>query len=193
VLEGRFVRLEPLQVSHADALLAAAQDSDWSWMRVDGKTKAGTEKWIHDALEAQENGTEFPFTVMSKTDGGIIGSSRYMDVRSSQKGVEIGWTWYTSKVWATAVNPECKFLLMKHAFEDWGAVRIQLKTDNYNTHSQRAILKLGAKFEGRLRNHRLRADGSRGDSMMYSITVEEWNESIKAQLGARVDSFVGGR
>ena len=78
---------------------------------------------------------------------------------------------------------------MRHAFEDWGAIRVQLKTDNNNVHSQRAILKLGAKYEGRLRNHRLRRDGSYGDSMMYSITVEEWKEVIEKDLRARIDSF----
>ena len=87
-----------------------------------------------------------------------------------QRGVEIGGTWYTSEVWGTVVNPECKFLMLRHAFEDWNAVRVQLKTDDNNVHSQNAILKLGAKFEGRLRNHRIRQDGAVGDSMMYSIT-----------------------
>jgi RimJ/RimL family protein N-acetyltransferase len=111
-----------------------------------------------------------------------------MDVRVAQKGLEIGWTWYSSSVWGTVVNPECKFLLLQHAFEDWGAVRVQLKTDSSNVHSQNAILKLGAKFEGRLRNHRLRLDGSTGDTMMYSITSEEWHAGVKAALESRIAS-----
>jgi RimJ/RimL family protein N-acetyltransferase len=87
------------------------------------------------------------------------------------------------------VNPECKFLLLRHAFEDWNAVRVQLKTDNNNLHSQKAILKLGAKYEGRLRNHRVRQDGSSGDTMMYSITDGEWRGSIKESLQKRIDDL----
>lgn len=158
-------------------------------MSVDARSDSAMSRWIEDALEAERKGTEYPFTVFSKESEKIVGSTRYMDVRNSHKGVEIGTTWYSSKVWATVVNPECKFLLMRHAFEDWGAIRIQLKTDNNNVHSQRAILKLGARYEGRLRNHRLRRDGSYGDSMMYSVTVDEWNESIKKDLQARIDAF----
>jgi RimJ/RimL family protein N-acetyltransferase len=178
-------------MDHAGDLLAVAQDSDWSWLSIDGRTESATNRWIADALDAQRKGTEFPFTVFSKSTEKIIGSTRYMDVRPVHKGAEIGWTWYTSKVWATVVNPECKFLLLQHAFEDWGAIRVQLKTDNNNLHSQNAILKLGAKFEGRLRNHRLRRDGSYGDSMMYSITAKEWEETIKESLLARIASFSG--
>ena len=113
-------------------------------------------------LRAEERGTEYPFTVFRKDDHKVLGSTRYMDVRPLQRGVEIGWTWYTSRVWGTVVNPECKFLMLRHAFEDWNAVRVQLKTDNNNVHSQNAILKLGAKFEGGLRNHRIRRDGIDG-------------------------------
>ena len=189
VLEGRYVRLEPLDTEHLESLVAAAQDSDWSWMSIDGKSAPAMRLWIGDALRAQEAGTECPFAVRLKKDGKVVGSTRYMDIRSSNKGVEIGSTWYSSRVWATVVNPECKFLLMQHAFEGWGAIRVQLKTDNNNVHSQRAILKLGAKYEGRLRNHRIRRDGSYGDTMMYSITIEEWRETIKNSLQARMDAF----
>jgi RimJ/RimL family protein N-acetyltransferase len=193
VLEGKYVRLEPLQAMHAGGLVAAAQDSDWAWMSVDGRSESGASRWIEDTLEAQKRGTEFPFTVFSKETEKVVGSTRYMDVRPVQRGVEIGWTWYSSKVWATGVNPECKFLLMRHAFEDWGAIRVQLKTDNNNVHSQRAILKLGAKYEGRLRNHRIRKDGTSGDTMMYSVTVDEWEDNIKNALRARIDGFSESR
>lgn len=88
----------------------------------------------------------------------------------------------------TVVNPECKYLLMQHAFEEWGAKRVQLKTDDKNAHSQAAILKLGAKFEGRLRNHRIRRDGTVGDSMMYSVTIEEWTERVKSSLLSRIEA-----
>ncbi len=189
VLEGGHVRLEPLEPSHGGELLAAALDSDWAWMSMDARTKETMTEWIAVALRAQERGTEYPFTVFRRDDHSVIGSTRYMDVRPAHRGVEIGGTWYTSKVWRTVVNPECKFLLLRHAFEDWNAVRVQLKTDNNNLHSQNAILKLGATYEGRLRNHRVRQDGSFGDTMMYSITDGEWRGSIKETLQKRIDDL----
>ena len=104
--------------------------------------------------------------------------------------VEIGSTWYSLDSQGTVVNPECKCLLLKHAFEDWGAIRVQLGTDANNVHSQRAILKLGAKFEGRLRNHGFRQDGSIRDTMLYSIISSEW-PTVKKGLEARMENFVG--
>jgi N-acetyltransferase len=166
--------------------LDAAQDCDWTWMFMDLRTRDRMDEWIQLALSAQQKGTDYPFTVFSRHDDKILGSTRYLDVRTPHRGVEIGWTWYTSKVWGTVVNPECKFLLLRHAFEDWRAVRVQLKTDGDNVHSQKAILKLGASFEGRLRNHRVRRDGSPADSMMYSITEEEWRTSVRSSLSSRV-------
>jgi RimJ/RimL family protein N-acetyltransferase len=189
VLEGNHVRLEPLNPSHASGLLAAAQESDWTWLTMDPREKDAMDEWIRIALKAEERGLEHPFTVFGREDHRVLGSTRYLDIRPLNRGVEIGMTWYISRVWGTAVNPECKFLLMEHAFEDWNAVRVQLKTDNNNIHSQNAILKLGAKFEGRLRNHRVRRDGSSGDSMMYSITDGEWRDSIRSSLRKRIDDL----
>ena len=189
VLEGNHVRLEPLNPSHASGLLAAAQESDWTWLTMDPREKDAMDEWIRIALKAEERDLEHPFTVFSREDHKVLGSTRYLDIRPLNRGVEIGMTWYISRVWGTAVNPECKFLLMEHAFEDWNAVRVQLKTDNNNIHSQNAILKLGAKFEGRLRNHRVRRDGSSGDSMMYSVTDGEWRDGIKDSLRKRIDGL----
>jgi RimJ/RimL family protein N-acetyltransferase len=118
----------------------------------------------------------------------VVGSTSYIQVDSEQKTAEIGSTWYIPAAQGTKVNPECKYLLMRHAFEDWGAIRIQFVTDVNNLHSQRAILKLGAKFEGKLRSHKIREDGSTRDSMVYSIIACEW-PSVRDKLLARV----GGR
>jgi RimJ/RimL family protein N-acetyltransferase len=101
-------------------------------------------------------------------------------------GLEIGWTWYSPNVWGTRVNPEAKLLLLQHAFEDWGAIRVQLKTDHENKHSQNAIKKLGAKFEGKLRNHMIRRDKTIRHSMMYSITREDW-PVVRAKLRERLE------
>jgi len=152
-------------------------------MPKDLSTKRPVDEWISDALQAQSRGEEYAFVVKYLNE--IVGSTRYMDIRPENKGAEIGWTWYNKAVWGTAVNPECKFLLLRHAFEDWRAIRVQLKTDVNNLHSQKAILKLGAKFEGRLRNHRFRRNGSIRDTMMYSITSGEW-PLVKEGLSRRI-------
>ena len=188
MLEGKFVCLEPLSNDHRDELIEAGKGFDWAWMSMDLSTKEAMNTFIKMALKEQEKGLEYAFAVREKSTNRIVGSTRYMDVMSSQKGVEIGWTWYSSGMWGTAVNPECKFLLLRHAFEDWGAIRVYLKTDNNNLHSQKAILKLGAKFEGMLRNHRIRRDGTYRHTMMYSIIPDEW-PSVKANLLRRLESF----
>jgi len=153
--------------------------------------------WMEACNMAWVRREEFAFVVRLKPGSGleanpgsegVVGSTRYMDIQQAHKGLEIGWTWYSPRVQSTAVNPECKLLLMKHAFEDWGAIRVQLKTDIRNERSQRAILKLGAKFEGRLRNHRIRRDGTLRYSMMYSVTKDEW-PAVKEGLVARIESW----
>lgn len=142
--------------------------------------------WIAKALKAEAKEQEYPFAIFHKLEKSFIGSTRYLDIRPFAKGVEIGGTWYSPSMWGTDVNPEAKFLLLEHAFGDWGAIRVQLKTDVNNTRSQNAILKLGAKFEGRLRNHMIRRDGSFRDTMMYSITREEW-PTVKNNLNRRLN------
>jgi N-acetyltransferase len=185
VLSGKHVRLEPMAQAHAGALLEAGKELDWEWMPLRLSTKEAMVRFISEALAAQEKGHVLPFTVFSQNDGSVIGSTRYMDIQPSNKGVEIGWTWYARKVWGTSVNPESKYLLLKRAFEDWKAIRVQLKTDSNNVHSQRAIIKLGALFEGKLRNHMIRLDGTYRDSMMYSIIKSEW-PGVKKKLLQRI-------
>jgi RimJ/RimL family protein N-acetyltransferase len=150
-------------------------------------TAESMEAWIAEALEAQDRGLEYPFTVIQTPGGRVVGSTRYMDVQAASKGVEIGWTWYAPETWGTVVNPEAKFLLLRHAFEEWGAIRVQLKTDLKNLRSQAAIKKLGAKEEGVLRRHRFRRDGTIRDSVIFSIIREEW-PAVKAALEERIGS-----
>jgi RimJ/RimL family protein N-acetyltransferase len=118
-------------------------------------------------------------------DGRIIGSTRYLDVQEEDRTAEIGWTWYEPPAWGTIVNPEAKFLLLRHAFEEWHAIRIALKTDVRNLRSQSAIARLGAVYEGTLRNQRIRPDGSYRDTPIYSIIESEW-PSVKRSLEARL-------
>jgi len=185
-LTGKHIRLEPLRREHARALLAVAQRPEiWTWMSARPMTPESMEAWIAEALGAQEHGLEYPFTVIQAAGDRVVGSTRYMEVQAASKGVEIGWTWYAPKTWGTVVNPEAKYLLLRHAFEAWGAIRVQLKTDLKNVRSQAAIKKLGAKEEGILRSHRFRRDGTIRDSVIFSIIREEW-PAVKAALEERI-------
>jgi N-acetyltransferase len=184
-LEGKFVRLEPLRREHAPVLFEAGRKLDWEWMLVPLNSMEAVKKRIEDGLKAEEKNEEYPFIVKLKKGEGVIGSTSYLQVSSRHRRAEIGSTWYSPDVWGTIVNPECKYLLLKHAFEDWNAVRIQLGTHANNIHSQRAILKLGAKFEGRLRNHGIMPDGSVRDAMLYSIIASEW-PAVKDKLLKRI-------
>lgn len=139
-------------------------------------------------MRAEEKNEEYAFAVRLKGDARVVGSTAYFGIVPKHKRIEIGYTWYSTDAQGTVVNPECKFLLLKHGFEDWGALRVQLGTDANNIHSQHAILKLGAKFEGKLRNHGIRRDGSVRDMMLYSIISSEW-PAVKKGLEARIESF----
>lgn len=185
-LTGEFVRLEPLRPSHADGLFQAGGDPEiWRWMSKRLMDKESVLRFIEEAMEAEERRREFAFAVVLGSDERIVGSTRYMEVRAAHRGVEIGWTWYARDVWGTVVNPEAKYLLLRHAFESWGAIRVELKTDSRNERSRAAILKLGAKFEGILRAHRIRPDGTLRDTAMYSILSTEWT-GVKAKLSERL-------
>lgn len=143
---------------------------------------------IAAGIKAEKRDEAYAFAVRFKRDDRIVGSTAYLTVISNHKRAEIGSTWYSREKWGTVVNPESKYLLLKHAFEEWGAVRIQLGTDANNLHSQGAILKLGAKFEGTLRNHGIRPDGSVRDAKLYSIIDREWPE-VKSKLLTRIQGF----
>ena len=178
------MRLEPLGAHHLEGLLSAARAPEiWRWMPMDLRGRQAMESWVHRALAARRAGSEVPFAVIAR--GRVAGSTRYLDIRSSPRAVEIGWTWYAPEFWGTALNPRCKYLLLRRAFEEWAAVRVQLKTDGENLRSQAAIRKLGAVYEGTLRNHRMRAGGTVAGSAMFSIIPPEW-PAVKAGLLARL-------
>jgi len=186
VLEGTHVRLEPLLPEHAHGLHAATESDDiWTWLSYDLRDPERLERWMRDAFEARDRSEEVPFVVRLRATGEVIGSTRYMDIRQRFRGVEIGWTWYRRDTWGGPVNPECKYLLLRHAFDDWGAIRVCLKTDVKNVHSQHAIKKLGAKYEGTLRNHTIRRDGTFRDSVYFSIIDTEW-PAVKRGLEDRL-------
>lgn len=189
LLEGDFVRLEPLRPEHSQAITEAAGLTDWTFTLGTLETAQDVDRRIADGLEAEAKDEAYAFAVRLRNGGRVVGSTCYLAVSSKHRRTEIGATWYARDVWGTAVNPECKYLLLRHAFEDWGAVRVQLVTGIDNAHSQRAIVKLGAKFEGTLRNYGIRTDGSpRPAAMVYSIIDSEWR-TIKPKLEARIHSF----
>jgi N-acetyltransferase len=145
-------------------------------------------EYIELTLRAQERGEEYPFAVVLRRGARVIGSTRFLRVQPADRGTDIGFTWYAPEFWGTFVNPECKYLMLRHAFEEWGAIRVALTTDVKNVHSAGAIRKLGARLEGILRNHRIRRDGSYRDTLIFSIIESEW-PSVKSELEARLGSF----
>jgi N-acetyltransferase len=188
ILEGSHVRLEPLRRKHAREISEAAKHTDWTWFLGPLRSKDAVDRRIADGIEAEKRGEAYAFAVRLVGDGRVVGSTSYLAVVSKHKRAEIGSTWYSRDCWGTAVNPECKYLLLKHAFEDWGAVRIQLVTDVNNIHSQRAIAKLGATLEGTMRGHGIRPDGSVRDARLYSIIPGEWPR-VRSKLLARIQAF----
>ena len=185
-LTGKHIRLEPMRPAHALALLEAGRAAEiWEWMPSRPLDPAVMEGWLQTAMQAEATGREYPFVVIHVATGRLVGSTRYLEVHENDRNVEIGWTWYAPDTWGGVVNPEAKYLLMRHAFEDWGAIRVALKTDIRNLHSQAAIKKLGAKYEGMLRNQRIRPDGSYRDTVIFSVIESEW-PAVKARLEARL-------
>lgn len=130
--------------------------------------------WVRELLELQAHGTDLPFAVIHLDSGQVIGSTRYLEIHPLDLGLEIGGTWYAAAHQRTAVNTECKYLLLRHAFEALGCIRVQFKTDLRNERSQRALERIGAAWEGVLRNHMLLPDGTRRHSVYYSILDTEW-------------------
>lgn len=168
VLSGDVVRLEPLSQAHCADLFAAAQDEEvWEWLPL---RRPRSEDDVREMVR-RHPGTP-AWAVLH--EGHAIGSTSYLDVDLSVGGLEVGWTWYARPLWKTAVNPECKLLVLGHAFEDLGAERVLLKTDAGNARSRGAIERLGAQYDGTLRHNRRRPDGSVRDTAYFSILAAEW-------------------
>jgi len=185
-LEGHGVRLEPLNRTHLEGLLAAASDGRlWELWFTSVPEPAQTQAYISGALAGQEAGTMLPWAVRELKTGAIIGSTRYHDIVPSADRVEIGWTWYAKRVQRTHVNTACKILLFEHAFETLKCEVVGLRTDNFNFRSQRAIEALGAKKDGVIRHHWPRRDGTVRDTVIYSVLAAEWPD-VKRHLAMRI-------
>jgi RimJ/RimL family protein N-acetyltransferase len=187
-LENVFVRLEPLAERHRDGLRAAGDDPDlWRFASVNQHGR-DFDAWMAERLEANERGVEMTFTVFDKASGAVAGSTSYLAIVPAHRRLEIGWTWYPKRFWASAVNPACKRLLMAHGFETLQINRIELKLDATNARSWRAVERLVAKYEGTFRQHMIMPDGRLRDTAYFSVTRPEW-PAVKAGLDARLTAF----
>lgn len=181
-LEGRAVRLEPLSFEHHDALCQVGLDGDlWRWAPVAVHTPEEMRGYIAAALRSQEEGTALPFAIVDRASGRVVGSTRYGNIDASNRRLEIGWTWIARPWQRTAINTEAKYLLLRHAFETLGCIRVEFKTDALNTRSRQALLRIGATEEGLFRSHMVTSTGRIRDSVYYSIIEAEW-PAIKGRL-----------
>jgi N-acetyltransferase len=182
-LTGNIVKLSPLSEAHVSGLAAVGcDDRIWRLMLYGNiRTEEDMRHWVKSLLEGQAAGTDLPFVVTHIPSGRVAGATRFMEIRSEHRGLEIGGTWYGLEFQRTAVNTECKYLLLKYAFEVMCAIRVQFKADLRNERSWRALERIGAKREGVLRNHYILLDGIIRDSAYYSIIDRDW-PSVKEQL-----------
>ncbi len=177
------MRLEPLSEDHVAGLTAVGLDDEiWKLMPY-GPIRGENDirRWVRGILAHASEGTDLPFTVIHLASGRVAGATRYMEIRPAHRGLEIGGTWYGAEFRRTVVNTECKYLLLKHAFEVLGCIRVQLKTDSRNLRSQRAIERIGGVQEGTLRNHMILPDGTFRHSVYFSILDSEW-PTVKRRL-----------
>src|SRR4051812_1250723 len=187
-LTGRWVRLEPLAEEHREPLRAASDDDRvWQFMYLDGRGPL-FDKPFDDAFAQRAEGKRLPYAVRLLATGELIGATSYIEPNAQHKRVEIGWTWYRPDHWAGPVNPECKLLLMSHAFEALGLNRVQFVTDLLNTRSQAAIAKIGATREGVLRAHAITRRDRIRDTVVFGVTAPEWPQ-VKERLLARLAAF----
>jgi RimJ/RimL family protein N-acetyltransferase len=185
-LGGRIVVLEPLASEHAAGLYEAALDSDWGLMSLDAAaSEEAFDEWLADAVAEAAAGESVPFVTLSTGSGRPIGSTRYLALRPEHRVLEIGWTWLARMAWNTGANVEAKLLMLEHAFERHGCLRVEFKTDAKNERSRRALAALPAEFEGVFRKHMLVRGGERRDSAWYAIVDDDWPE-VKANLERRL-------
>lgn len=186
VLEGRHVRLEPLTLAHEEALIAAASDGEiWNNTSTVVPSRETMAAYITAALDAQAQERELAFAIIQKASGQVVGTTRFYFIECDYRTVEIGYTWLAASVQRTAVNTEAKLLLLTHAFDNWRCIRVAFVTDVLNQQSRTALLRLGAKEEGILRNHMVMPGGRYRDSVLFSIIEAEWPQ-VKARLLSRL-------
>ena len=190
-LTGRHVRLEPLTAAHIEPLFAAASDPElWRWTLTQIASIDDMRDYVTAALDGQRAGTALPFATIDASTGEVIGSTRFGNIDMSNRRVEIGWTWLRRDRQRTACNTEAKYLMLSHAFDVLGCIRVELKTDALNEKSRAAILRIGAVQEGVLRAHMITASGRVRDSVLYSILDREW-PGVRGRLEEKLEGARG--
>jgi N-acetyltransferase len=187
-LEGRVIRLEPMRLEHAPLFWQAAggaHEEIFRWYPWSMRTAVDFTQYVERVLAEQSAGLSMAFATVLRESGEVVGSTRFMNVDAANRRAEIGSTWIIPAWQRTGVNTEAKYLMLRHAFESWGCLRVELKTDALNQQSRSAILRLGAKEEGRLRKHVITWSGRVRDSVYFSILDTEWPE-VKAKLEKRL-------
>jgi len=188
VLEGIHVRLEPLLRKHITGLCEVGLEEQlWRWIPTPVRTADDMAAYVELALKEQANGVSLPFAQIEKATGRLIGSTRYMNIDRVHHRVEIGCTWIGREWQRTAANTEAKYLLLRHAFETLGCMRVELKTDSLNEKSRAAILRIGAKQEGIFRNHMMTSTGRIRHTIYFSIVDSEW-PGVKSEMERRLNS-----
>jgi N-acetyltransferase len=183
-LEGATVRLEPLRAEHSREFWEVAQadlEGIFRWIPYRMQTRQDFDGVVEKALAEQERGESVPFATLERSSGRVVGSTRFMNIDRANRRAEIGSTWIAPAWQRTAVNTEAKYLMLRHAFESWKCLRVELKTDALNEKSRAAILRIGAKEEGTLRRHVVTWTGRIRDSVYFSILDDEW-PAVKARL-----------
>jgi RimJ/RimL family protein N-acetyltransferase len=181
-LEGERVRLEPLTLEHHAALCEAGLEPElWRWSLSDVRSPEDLRRYLQRALQDQREGAALPFATIERATGKAVGSTRFGSIEPAHRRIEIGWTWIGRAWQRTAINTEAKFLMLRHAFEVWGALRVEFRTNAMNYRSRTAIARLGAKEEGTLRRHMISERGVPRDTVYYSILDTEW-PAVRAGL-----------
>jgi RimJ/RimL family protein N-acetyltransferase len=187
LLEGEVVRLEPIAPAHEEGLWQASRDPrTWQWLSIlQPQTRAELRTYLEAALASAAEGSELPLVTILRVSGRVVGSTRFLTLRPEHRSIEIGWTWLTPEAWGTGANVEAKLLMLEHAFETLGCLRVELKTDARNERSRGAMAALPAQFEGVHRKHMLVRGGERRDSAWYSVLDDEW-PAVRANLLRRL-------
>lgn len=178
IIDGKSVKLVPLEREHFEELFTAASDKKlWELIPSDCSVRETFEAAYSFALSERVLENQYPFVILLKDTGEIIGSTRLFDIFPEDKKLEIGWTWIARKFWGTEINFECKLLLLTFCFENLKTRRVQLKTDENNLRSRTEIEKIGGKFEGILRKDRIKENGASRNTAYFSILDDEWDEA----------------
>ncbi len=191
---GRLAVVEPLGPEHEQGLIQAASEPGlFTWMPVDmASSREVLRDWLATTLESARAGREVPFAILDASTGKVIGSTRFLELRFEHLRAEIGWTWLAREAWSTGINVETKLILLRQAFERVGLRRVEFKTDARNERSRRALLALGAQFEGVMRKHMVVRGGGPRDSAYYSVIDDDW-PALRERLQQRIEDHLSRR